>query len=359
MESSPIERNKPNLSKPDNKRKHAPAPPSTSTDIQPMSSKYDAERDYTKKAECGRKDTSGNQQISTLQVPGQKAKRINHVDSQQKSSRPVARREGISHHEHFTCESAVNTKQTVPNRSTADQKFVNSHDINSTQRTLHQHQSQCDDRTIKHAKEDSEQCCPNKGGPTNYFLNCYHTNAACLMNKRGEFQEIVDLWKPKIIGVTESWCDNSVLDSEVALENYTLFRQDKLSGSNIGGVLLYIHDSLQATECKQINDFESCCWCEIKLSNNEILLTGVCYRSPNSSDENNERFYDYLKIMDTNKYSHILMFGDFNFREIKWDEGEVNASDSHPASKIYDITQDLYLKQHVDFPTRFREGQRP
>ena len=76
------------------------------------------------------------------------------------------------------------------------------------------------------------------------------------MNKRGEFQEVIDVWKPKIIAVTESWCDSSVLDSEVALDYYTLFRKDKVSGG-CGGVLLYVHESLQATECQPINDFES------------------------------------------------------------------------------------------------------
>ena len=54
-----------------------------------------------------------------------------------------------------------------------------------------------------------------------FFLNCYYTNANSIMNKGGEFGANIDMWKPKIIGVSESWCEASVLDSEISLPNYT------------------------------------------------------------------------------------------------------------------------------------------
>ena len=101
------------------------------------------------------------------------------------------------------------------------------------------------------------------------------------MNKRGEFLTNVDLWKPKVIRVTKSWCDHSVLDGEIAIEGYVLYRQDKIAPLPIGGVLLYIHESLQATPCQHLNDlgFESSLWCEVKVNDDYQLLVGVCYRS--------------------------------------------------------------------------------
>ena len=63
-------------------------------------------------------------------------------------------------------------------------------------------------------------------------------------------------------------------------------------------------------------------------------------------------------LTDTIKVSHVLIMGDFNFKEIDWDNQSVNASDNHPATKFFDISQDLYLVQHVRMPTRHREGQR-
>ena len=69
----------------------------------------------------------------------------------------------------------------------------------------------------------------NQDGPVSkdnvqYYLNCYCTNANSFMIKRNEFEAVLDIWKPKIIGITESWCDNSILDSELSLEGYTLHR---------------------------------------------------------------------------------------------------------------------------------------
>ena len=37
----------------------------------------------------------------------------------------------------------------------------------------------------------------------------------------------------------------------------------------------------------------------------------------------------------------------------------IKGSDSSLPAKFVDITQDLFLKQHVDFNTRFREGDNP
>ena len=122
---------------------------------------------------------------------------------------------------------------------------------------------------------------------------------------------------------------------------------------------MYVHQSLQATAHQDLNasDFESAIFCEIKLNDKDNLLVGVYYRSPNSTDENNSKFYDLLKQHENVKCTHTLLIGDFNFPEINWINCQVTASDSHPASVFYDIVQDLYLFQHVDFPTRYREGQ--
>ena len=37
----------------------------------------------------------------------------------------------------------------------------------------------------------------------------------------------------------------------------------------------------------------------------------------------------------------------------------MKGSDSSIPAKFFDITQDLFLKHHVDFNTRFREGDNP
>ena len=71
-----------------------------------------------------------------------------------------------------------------------------------------------------------------------------------------------------IIGITETWCNSTVLDSEVAIDGYQLYRFDKDSVSGKGGgVILYIHESFSAVECHEIQNhkFNTSVWCEVKL----------------------------------------------------------------------------------------------
>ena len=90
------------------------------------------------------------------------------------------------------------------------------------------------------------------------------------------------------------------------------------------------------------------------MDNTDTLLIGVCYRSPNSTADNNEKLLDQLRRVEKVNATHVLIMGDFNFKEIDWTNQRVNAGDEHPASVFFDITQDAYLIQHVTFPTRHR-----
>lgn len=50
-----------------------------------------------------------------------------------------------------------------------------------------------------------------------------------------------------VIGITENWRNGSIGDGELYLKGCNLFHVDKRSGIG-GGILLYLHDSLPATE---------------------------------------------------------------------------------------------------------------
>ncbi|XP_072040364.1 uncharacterized protein [Amphiura filiformis] len=180
------------------------------------------------------------------------------------------------------------------------------------------------------------------------------------MSKRTELEATIDDLKPDVIGVTESWCNSTIMDSEAAFDNYVMFRLDKDSPSGRGGgVILYIHESLSAVACHEINnsnDFNSSVWCLIELERNEKLLVGLCYRSPNSTDQNNRKLLEQLeesaKVVNA---THLLLIGDYNFSEINWKQGKVESGgDTDEAQKFFDTTQDLYLVQHVIKPTRNR-----
>ena len=42
-----------------------------------------------------------------------------------------------------------------------------------------------------------------------------------------------------------------------------------------------------------------------------------------------------------------MIFGDFNLKEIIWEENQVKTNDNHLASRFYETTQDLYNKRDI------------
>ena len=88
-------------------------------------------------------------------------------------------------------------------------------------------------------------------------------------------------------------------------------------------------------------NFNESVWCEIIVSQNEKLLVGLIYRSPSSSQQNNDMLLSTINRAIELGYSNYLFFGDFNYKE------------------ILNCNQDNYLFQHVSSPTRFREDQTP
>ena len=164
-----------------------------------------------------------------------------------------------------------------------------------------------------------------------------------------EFREVVSVWKSNIVGITES-CSKDKREGDTHLEGYYQYRDDRGRG-----VILYIDNKLQSTPCVELNstDVESCEWNIITLNKKDKLLVRCIYKSTSSTE-----YKTNLPIEAVEKHgiSHLLIFVDFNFPEIDGMNYLIKGSDISLPAKFFDITQDLFLKQHVDFNTRFREG---
>ena len=94
----------------------------------------------------------------------------------------------------------------------------------------------------------------------------------------------VDTFGPDIIALTESWLTPDVCDSECTLENYTLFRADRVSGTVGGGVMLYCRSYLNPiliSAVANMDGSEEFLCCRVKLKEGSTLI-GVAYRAPNS-----------------------------------------------------------------------------
>ena len=122
------------------------------------------------------------------------------------------------------------------------------------------------------------------------------------------------------------------------------------------GVVLYTKSFLNAEQVEFDTVFNESVWCHLKLQNRDSLLVGCVYRSLTASVENFQHLKTLFNKCKDKGYSHKLVMGDFNFKEINWWEMNTTVSELHIASQFLECVRDSYLFQHVTTPTRYREG---
>ena len=71
------------------------------------------------------------------------------------------------------------------------------------------------------------------------------------MNKKSEINNLIDLERPHIMALTEFGASESIKDSELGIEGYSLYRGDHSDGAGgLGrGAALYIQDGLNHSAC--------------------------------------------------------------------------------------------------------------
>ena len=180
-------------------------------------------------------------------------------------------------------------------------------------------------------------------------------------NKMLELKDLVKTQNPHIIALTEVYPKRTnfgLIIETYNIPNYELLLADESEGR---GVAIYVKKELQPEKIEtNFNDvFRESVWCEIRLKQRDKLLVGCLYRSPNSDNNSVQQMLEMLQRSVNKGNSHLLIVGDFNFPEIDWAEGLSRAGEGHISSKFYEGVQDLFLHQHVQIRTRYRENQRP
>ena len=167
------------------------------------------------------------------------------------------------------------------------------------------------------------------------------------MNKIDELRSVACDLKPDIILINESWTNSDITKAYLTVDGYELVsRKDRLDTSNGrgGGLLIYAKTNLNVEEevgnPSLFNQFTSV---SIATRNKAPILLTLVYRSPNSSQENNDLLDELVK--STKKSS--LIIGDMNYSGIDWDNGSSDAA----GMGLFTASQEAFLDQHVDFPT--------
>jgi len=169
-------------------------------------------------------------------------------------------------------------------------------------------------------------------------IKCLYTKVDTITNKKCDLEILIDKHKPDILGITEVKPKNSLwelTEAELYIEGYTLYYN--LSGR---GSVLYITNNIKSHEIEIERCSEAAVWCDISLRNQDHLLVGVVYRSPNSNEDQNKLLNDMMNSATSLNYSHYLIMGDFNHPEIDWELQSTGLTQDHCSSKFMECVRD-------------------
>jgi hypothetical protein len=85
---------------------------------------------------------------------------------------------------------------------------------------------------------------------------------------------------------------------------------------------------------------------------------GVIYRSPNADICCNQVLDEAIREAVSMKSSHIPVIGDFNYREINWNDQSCNAANGRASHDFLNCVQDCFLYQHATEAIHFCGTQR-
>ena len=172
-----------------------------------------------------------------------------------------------------------------------------------------------------------------------------YLNAQSIIRKMNELRVVVDLKKPDLIALTETWTNDDIDDNYVKIDGYELIeREDRVDTERGrgGGILVYTRKGICAWREEVRGDLCQCVCVRLRGRSHDIGIY-VVYRSPNSSIANDEMLCSLMKELRGN----FVMVGDFNYPGIRWTTGGSDAK----SRAFYEILIEKGLTQHVEIPT--------
>lgn len=122
-----------------------------------------------------------------------------------------------------------------------------------------------------------------------------------------------------VLGVTETWLNDSIKDTEILEKGYMIYRRDRV-GRVGGGVLLAVKSSFPSRRRIDLEtELEMVC-VELNLNRSSKILISVVHRPPNCNSDFSDHFSTFLINCSRITNSHSIIMGDFNFPDIKWIE---------------------------------------
>lgn len=158
---------------------------------------------------------------------------------------------------------------------------------------------------------------------------------------------------PHVIFLTETKL--SVMDTASVYFDtlsYTVYRKEREGTGGGGGVAILVRKDVESTDIQDAvwRDVEATA-CVVNLGGKRILL-GCIYRSPTATSQYNDQVRRTVSRMANIRADQLLLCGDFNYKEIKWESNLVSGGGESEQVKFHDMCQDEYLHQNVQEFTR-------
>ena len=153
------------------------------------------------------------------------------------------------------------------------------------------------------------------------------------------FQNFIYASNFKIIGLSETWLYNAVLDSEILPHGYTIYRTDR--GSRGGGVMIAVGHEFPSEQIPSPPNLEVV---TVSISLVPAIICCMVYIPPNSTVEYHTELINYLQSLP----GHVIIFGDFNMPDIDW---STLAGGSTSSNNFCEFIFQSNLNQLVTCPT--------
>ena len=178
-------------------------------------------------------------------------------------------------------------------------------------------------------------------------------------------QDLAILTNAPFILLTETHLNPDILDAELQIKNYSLYRSDRVGRSH-GGVCIYVRNDLAASVIlKDSNSY--CDSLTLRIHQLNLILVNI-YRPPACKKELFNQTIESVRniIKNIEEYDQaapsILIFGDFNFPDISWKHGSGSFRSSNQSSNVgeersqaqtlLNFSEEFFLDQIIKSPTR-------
>lgn len=164
-------------------------------------------------------------------------------------------------------------------------------------------------------------------------------------NKSGYLKELASEYNNNIaIILTETHLNSDIIDNEVKIDGYNIYRKDRVGRSH-GGVAIYIKENVNSkvrTEfsngvCEYLN-------VDLDIGGTNIEISAL-YRPPDTKFEEFNETIKFILDHTSSTMNETILFGDLNFPNIIWKQ---HPSLNTPCPKFNRNAQQLKLKELSD-----------